>query len=410
MLTAIENVKYNPYRDLNIYPIDDTQVDVLVKSLKALGQFASLPARVSDSGGYEIAAGHHRLEAMRKLGKKEVELSVDGYDEDQMVAIMSAENATQKGHNSASTNDAVAAAVRRLAEILLVPGADDREISRSLFTSAKSASNARRTILDKGRLGRELIHEYFQLSRIDYEEDEIGASMHALITSGALNSILEKVKQEAADAAELLEAARLKAEADEKAAKDEKARKAAEKKRKEAEKAQEEKKAQLKRLDETIEKKEAEGPTLAGTLGPYFKNTAQQEAFVKFVTDKENAHWFPVEEQEERAKQVVNKLRKENDLSAKSIAKELKRLVKKWTKEAATEEDLEAIEEEEEIISFEKNFQSLLRALGNVDASVFKINAQIQEKGWPRGAHKPADLGDKIDRAIQQLRVLRKSA
>ena len=46
-----------------------------------MGQFGSLPARVANNE-YQVAAGHNRLEAAKRLGLKVVDLNVQEYDDE----------------------------------------------------------------------------------------------------------------------------------------------------------------------------------------------------------------------------------------------------------------------------------------------------------------------------------------
>jgi ParB-like chromosome segregation protein Spo0J len=68
--------------------------------------------------GYEIAFGHHRIEATRALGLETVPIEVRELSDWQMVRMLASENATQRGSTAAAL-DAVAAIARVLAYNLL---------------------------------------------------------------------------------------------------------------------------------------------------------------------------------------------------------------------------------------------------------------------------------------------------
>ena len=109
MKKPIEQILPNPHRDFDIYPIGDVQVEVLLESINDVGMFLGLPAR-KVGGGYEIAAGHHRLEALKRSGAERVDLAVKDYTDTEMLKIMIRENSSQRGNeNFGAVMDNVAA-------------------------------------------------------------------------------------------------------------------------------------------------------------------------------------------------------------------------------------------------------------------------------------------------------------
>ena len=60
-----------------------------------VGDFGTIPARKSGDG-YEQACGHTRVEALRHMGATRVEVTVHDYGDEKMLAVMTAENATQR--------------------------------------------------------------------------------------------------------------------------------------------------------------------------------------------------------------------------------------------------------------------------------------------------------------------------
>src|SRR5262245_44637649 len=111
MKLKLDSVLANPFRDFTLYPIDEEQVLRLQKSIHELGFFSGVTAR-PHFGKYQLAAGHHRIEAARREQLTEVEAVVEKYDDPDMVKIMMVENLTQRGHNAASVLDSVAAYAR----------------------------------------------------------------------------------------------------------------------------------------------------------------------------------------------------------------------------------------------------------------------------------------------------------
>ena len=72
-----------------------------------VGDFGTIPARKSGDG-YEQACGHTRVEALRRMGATHVEVTVHDYDDEKMLAVMTAENATQRRDHFPAVVDAVA--------------------------------------------------------------------------------------------------------------------------------------------------------------------------------------------------------------------------------------------------------------------------------------------------------------
>jgi ParB-like chromosome segregation protein Spo0J len=111
-------VKANPFRNFDLHPIEQGQVDRLKASIDADGFWATVVAREVE-GEYQIAFGHHRIEAARQLGFDEVPLDVRELDDWQMVRMLATENATQRGSTTAACLDSVAAVSSVLAYSLL---------------------------------------------------------------------------------------------------------------------------------------------------------------------------------------------------------------------------------------------------------------------------------------------------
>jgi hypothetical protein len=114
----LELIRPNPYRDFDLHPIGEEQVERLMASIDHTGFWASVVARrVAD--GYQLAFGHHRIEAARRLNATVVPIEVRELSDWQMVEMLAAENATQRGSTAAACLDAVAAISKVLAYNLL---------------------------------------------------------------------------------------------------------------------------------------------------------------------------------------------------------------------------------------------------------------------------------------------------
>ena len=95
---ALDRIHPNPHRDMKNYPINGEKVDALVRSIRNgdIGLWPSIIARPAKSG-YEMAFGHHRLEAARKAGLGRIPLIVMDLNDEQMLQYMGRENGEEYG-------------------------------------------------------------------------------------------------------------------------------------------------------------------------------------------------------------------------------------------------------------------------------------------------------------------------
>jgi len=93
MKIKLKNIKKNPYRDLNKYPIDQEKVKKLEKSIEDTDFWDNLLARnINDN--IELAYGHHRLEALKNIHGNdfEIDVTVKNINDETMFKIMVNEN------------------------------------------------------------------------------------------------------------------------------------------------------------------------------------------------------------------------------------------------------------------------------------------------------------------------------
>jgi len=93
MKIKLKNIKKNPYRDLNKFPIDQEKVKKLEKSIEDTDFWDNLLARnINDN--IELAYGHHRLEALKNIHGNdfEIDLTVKNINDETMFKIMVNEN------------------------------------------------------------------------------------------------------------------------------------------------------------------------------------------------------------------------------------------------------------------------------------------------------------------------------
>jgi len=347
MMTYLNLIDYNPHRDTDAYPIDKNQVNVLIESINQTGFWDNLLVREhpGDPNRYQLAYGHHRLEAALACGITKADIPVRDLSEDDMLHIMIKENATQAGGQSAAaTLDSVKAILRRLAYLMLSYDFEHvGTIVPSLFSTNEKAFDIQKGLLLKGEgLGHKVIHGYdTSLKRRD-----IQASIAALKADGSLKEILieteaiieeEKVEAERIEAEQLAlaEAERKEAEAATKRAeaaqrKADMARDEAEKarqerlakdakresKRREKAKVQAEEKAlqqqrQAKRAGIAVNSAKKASETapvqvMGKGVAKYFDNSYQQNAFTDSITTNAAQKYIPIDQHEKIAKNIRN--------------------------------------------------------------------------------------------------------
>jgi ParB family chromosome partitioning protein len=87
----MDAIDANPFRRLGDYPYVERKLDALKRSIEDVGLWEGVIAR-KKGNRYEIAFGHHRMEAARQTGLKEVSVVVRKLDDEQMLQFMGREN------------------------------------------------------------------------------------------------------------------------------------------------------------------------------------------------------------------------------------------------------------------------------------------------------------------------------
>jgi ParB-like chromosome segregation protein Spo0J len=72
-----------------------------VASIGRHGFWRGIRARKVDDA-YQLAMGHHRIEAARRAKLKEVDIDVQSMSDDEMIRLMTTENAIQAGSKAAA--------------------------------------------------------------------------------------------------------------------------------------------------------------------------------------------------------------------------------------------------------------------------------------------------------------------
>jgi ParB/RepB/Spo0J family partition protein len=87
-LSAIEP---NPFRDLGAHPYDKRKLEALERSIEHVGLWEGLICRRAGQG-YQLAFGHHRLEAARRSKLTTAPLIIRDLTDEEMVGFMGREN------------------------------------------------------------------------------------------------------------------------------------------------------------------------------------------------------------------------------------------------------------------------------------------------------------------------------
>jgi ParB-like chromosome segregation protein Spo0J len=106
----------NPFRDFTLFPIDQDQIDRIVNSIEESGFWTGLRGRLKPGSKdrVELAYGHHRLVAANKAKRATLSIDITSISDDEMVFLLTAENAVQRADHAAASLDAVAAICRRI--------------------------------------------------------------------------------------------------------------------------------------------------------------------------------------------------------------------------------------------------------------------------------------------------------
>lgn len=190
MKVRLRELKNNPFRDLQVDPIQEDIVDRLEQSIREDGFWSGVSCR-RRNGAIEIASGHHRVKAAIKAGETEAEVFVGDYDDASMIRVYARENATQRGNSVTALAGSVASSVRFLAKAVLtgnlgtiLPRLPERAIQVATGQIASEAG-----------LGKDLVLQFlFNVPGVT--ETVVRDQLANLKTSGAYARIIAEIKAE----------------------------------------------------------------------------------------------------------------------------------------------------------------------------------------------------------------------
>ena len=128
MKIKLQDVLPNPFRDMDRYPVNQSKIDQLTRSIESTGFWDNVVAR-QVGNKVEVAYGHHRLSALKAMYDPDVEFDwiVRDLDDEKMLRMMADENLQEWEHSSAIVRETVRAVVLAAASgtIYLQPPAKD---------------------------------------------------------------------------------------------------------------------------------------------------------------------------------------------------------------------------------------------------------------------------------------------
>jgi hypothetical protein len=358
----------NPYKPRGT-GYNELQVKKLMRSIEDLGRLLpGVVARRSTSGdGYELACGHHRREAMRRLKHKEMEIDVINLDDDSMVHILTRENALQRGGRDSIEN--VAAAQRRLAEVMLLHE-HLKEIPpplQNVFAGggvggpdggpAAFYTQNRAQMLKGEGLGSRLIARYLNCLREGDDElqavsiGNIRESLAGIQKSGGDTRMLEDMQKHLTALGET-DAAKLAAQA--------------------------------------IKASKAEGNDIVEydiACHDYFDRASVQRAFRQEVLSPEGQEYIGVDEQEKIAREIIAKKKATNDVvSANFVKKTAAAIIRERAKKANPKDKALAAYMKQKRLDDEAKdaFDRFKASLRSARSSLKKLHVATKAGGRPR--------------------------
>ena len=201
MKIKVKDVRPNPYRNIEHYPLNKEKIVSLTKSIEQTGFWDNLVGR-EVNGEIQIAYGHHRIEALRLAEgfgyDFEFDLPIKNIDDALMIKIMANENMQEWEHSLTVTDETVKVAKEFLEEDLHLPGKNKskqkgrkdyqdqinaKDISDFLgWNNHKVTESLKRmNLIEEGRIAKEAVlkfnserkAEYFTNAIVKAEENDV---------------------------------------------------------------------------------------------------------------------------------------------------------------------------------------------------------------------------------------------
>ena len=117
---ALTDVVPNPFRDLAMFPLNEGRIEKLKESIGSTGFNENVVGRVRE-GKLQLAYGHHRVEALRRLDRKEADFIVQELSDDAMLEKMQTDNDPAYSHGMQTVIEGVRSAVLAFGEGKIKP-------------------------------------------------------------------------------------------------------------------------------------------------------------------------------------------------------------------------------------------------------------------------------------------------
>jgi len=159
MKVRVADLEPNPYRKMSQYPIDRAKVEALKTSIKEKTFWDNLLAR-KQGNKYQLAYGHHRWQALKELGIKEIDIPIRQIDDATMVQIMAEENLNWDTSPAVMTQTILTAKEfldAELAKYETWDNAGENTSVKSLFTSNRQFQEVKNS---KSGVGRDILVKF----------------------------------------------------------------------------------------------------------------------------------------------------------------------------------------------------------------------------------------------------------
>lgn len=460
MHVALTQLKPNPYRDFTVDPIDVEAVSTIKDSILEDGFWGGVVVRQNKVGEFEIAAGHHRVNAAIEAGIKSADLFVGDIDDAAMIRIYARENASQRGNGSTAVAGTVASAVRYLSKSVVmgnfshnpnggpridagefgwkvildfldaVPGVNEGSVKAQLANLKASGDYARIIREVQAEVDAEVAAEQERLRlAAEQEERDFQARVErAKQEAEASERRAKEAERRAEEAKRKAEEAAAKAEESERLAQETAAR-AAESERLAEEAA---KKVALKRAEEEARIREERQQKLAAEaakfdalrvnakaaadkaserevtfdfegVAKWLKNENQVRVFREVATSDGVRPYLPVENQAEVARQLVEKAAaQERELSGAFIKESFHlalwgvRCTEKQMKDSRAKADLERME-------WQQKWHMALREFSRHARGLSTAAAQIHDLQKSRPKDEPTPITGEFRTALNHI-------
>jgi hypothetical protein len=149
----IKNIRPNPFRNVERYPIREEKVEALIKSFKATGGVWPVILGREAGSHVEIPFGHHRKTAWERVMKPsdEIEVNIMELSDTDMIKMMAHENLEEWGTSAIVEIETVAAVVKAYAEGKIELNGLPKDTSKSLIRFAASFIPGQRSALSTDR-------------------------------------------------------------------------------------------------------------------------------------------------------------------------------------------------------------------------------------------------------------------